>query len=385
MDSQNLEPISRVGTEQGAWDSPIKPVQHHTHDGVNSPLIDSFPPGGEDSQLQYNNDGEFGGIPTATFDDDAGDLTIASYANPNYSSAGSLTLAAADGRDDNGSGGTVNIQAGASNFDGITNFGSGGGVNITGGENTAGGSGGEIDISAGGTGDGPGADIRLTTTDANGVSDYNGGSIILTLGAATGSGSSGKLKINTANGTANFIFDELQDIYNYTFPSVSTKLSTTLYTLTEDVTLANITDGGFHTITVQSPMLLEGRVFKVTAWGLLSTDASGPGQLRIDTGPGTTEHQNLVAGLDDVAWKAEAYTTIRTEGVSGTLVTDGYFEFLTSPTGSPTRWPISELGTFDSGSIDTTSVMTIGLGVDFTISDPDNSITCKQLIIESLN
>ena len=35
-----LEPISKVGAEQANADSPINPVKYHTHNGVDSPLID---------------------------------------------------------------------------------------------------------------------------------------------------------------------------------------------------------------------------------------------------------------------------------------------------------------------------------------------------------
>jgi hypothetical protein len=34
-----LQPISKVGAKEGAWDASIDPVQYHTHDGIDSPNI----------------------------------------------------------------------------------------------------------------------------------------------------------------------------------------------------------------------------------------------------------------------------------------------------------------------------------------------------------
>lgn len=110
----------------------VNPVGYHTHNGIDSPELD-FPttePGGNDTELQYNNNGVFDGIPTAVYDNETKDLTLAAGTNPDLLAGGNLQLLAGDTDFDGGAGGDVDITAGSA----TNNAGDGGNVLIQAGD-----------------------------------------------------------------------------------------------------------------------------------------------------------------------------------------------------------------------------------------------------------
>jgi hypothetical protein len=67
-----LQPISKVGAQQGAGYDPENPVGIHDHDGVNSPSIT----GGPDGAVQFNKKGVLSGSENFTWDDQTKTLTF---------------------------------------------------------------------------------------------------------------------------------------------------------------------------------------------------------------------------------------------------------------------------------------------------------------------
>lgn len=143
------------------------------------------PPGGADTQIQYNNAGVFGGDPDFTYVAAVGTF----YANTTDGTSGSLSVAtpgnvalfAASASAATVAGGNLNFAAG----DGGSTTGGGGVIALTAGDGGASGAGGSVSLTAG----------------ASGATTGDGGDVAITAGAAGGaSGSPGVIGLNTAAG-----------------------------------------------------------------------------------------------------------------------------------------------------------------------------------------
>jgi hypothetical protein len=194
-------------------------------------------PAGSDTEIQYNNAGAFGadsrfafssaipalivGAPGAQFSIFAADAIGAGAPDGADLSVGS-GFAFDDGMGTPASGGSLDIYSGSG-----VNSGNGGPISFTGGSAVSGtgsaisfvagaassGIGGAVSVSAGGVGtgtpgnvivtagsastEGPGGSVSISATDgiADTNPDQNGGTVTITIGAATGSGTPGNLII----------------------------------------------------------------------------------------------------------------------------------------------------------------------------------------------
>lgn len=81
-------------------------------------------------------------------------------------------------------------------------------------------------------------------------------------------------------------------------------------------------------------------------------------------------------------FRAEMTCTVRSTGSSGTVMCQGFVDLATSLTAvSRIPMPASTLATV---TIDTTSAKAITLGAQWGTSSASNTITCQQMIVESV-
>lgn len=121
-----------------------------------------------------------------------GDVTIHGGVAGAIGDGGHFTLSGADGGTTSGNGGGFQIGGGG------TTSGSGGVVEISAGNSSDGYNGSDVSLTAGtgGTGDGAGGGINITSGAGGTGGDTNGGNLTITLGAKSGAGTDGILKIN---------------------------------------------------------------------------------------------------------------------------------------------------------------------------------------------
>lgn len=192
----------------------VGPTPYHTHDGVNSPLLENSgggggTPSGSSGDVQFNDSGAFGGSSNLTYDDSVADLYVGQIG-----SNGSLLTLHAGLIDDtaiesNGplnitvkdrtiSGGEIVIQA----SNALTNTNAGANVGIYAGAGKTSGNGGDIHISAGNR-DTTGHRGDIILNDSTSVpTTSNGGFLVIPFcfGAPTGSpNSAGSLIYDLTN------------------------------------------------------------------------------------------------------------------------------------------------------------------------------------------
>lgn len=181
-------------------------------------------PGGNDTNIQYNNAGAFAGSDAFTFTSATNTVTLGAVgtsgvlqgASNNAGSGQSIflrggpstgagnnggTCVVAGGIPADGNGGAVTLAA----ANGVGTNRSGGAAALSGGNATGTGAGGAVTINAGTTADNNGASITITARPGVGT-NRAGGNITLNTGAATGTGAPGTVIVGS-NGLQNFAND----------------------------------------------------------------------------------------------------------------------------------------------------------------------------------
>lgn len=163
---------------------------------------------------------------------------------------------------------------------------------------------------------------------------------------------------------------------------------------TSTATIANSTAEGsligtiLQSNVLDADLLVPGRVIRVKAWGLVSTDATVAPTLTIRVKLGSVVVASgaivMILGLANRLWEVECMITCRTRGATGTMFAQGrWYNFDAAVTGSVDGFEMSN--TAVSAAIDTTSTQSIGLTAQWTVADTDNTISCSNCLIECLN
>lgn len=142
-------------------------------------------------------------------------------------------------------------------------------------------------------------------------------------------------------------------------------------------------------ITVPANMLnYYGATLRLTAFGQFSTTSTPTLLLGFyiggvaGTALGATAATTTASGASGVPFRAEMTVTVRTTGASGTCVAEGYVLLGTSATAwTPLPMFTATLGTV---SVNTTQANTLTLGAQWGTSSSSNTITCQQMLAESV-
>lgn len=152
-------------------------------------------------------------------------------------------------------------------------------------------------------------------------------------------------------------------------------------------TVANTTVETAFTFSKPIPAnsLVVGKAYKLTARGTYGTLTSGQGNLKLRlrmgaTQIGATPTGGLSSSLSSRGWDFSWYVTVVSLGASGSVESQG-FATLAISSNSAVTWdaPNTALVT-----VDTTSVLDLTLTAAFTVADPANTITLRQVVIEEL-
>jgi len=81
-------------------------------------------------------------------------------------------------------------------------------------------------------------------------------------------------------------------------------------------------------------------------------------------------------------WRIEATMTVRTNGSTGTAITQGFVDLATSLT-AVTRIPLPATA-LATVTVDTTAAKTLTVGAQWGTSSASNTLTCHQFLVESL-
>lgn len=81
-------------------------------------------------------------------------------------------------------------------------------------------------------------------------------------------------------------------------------------------------------------------------------------------------------------WRIEATATVRSNGATGTIITQGFVDLATSLT-AVTRIPLPATA-LATVTIDTTAAKVLSVGAQWGASSASNTLTCHQFLVESL-
>jgi len=135
--------------------------------------------------------------------------------------------------------------------------------------------------------------------------------------------------------------------------------------------------------------VIVGRVYRVTAGGIVSTKSASPGTLIVNFRWGntlsdplilswTTNANPITASLVNSGWYVDGLLTIRSLGSAGTLVSSGMGET------DPLSLTLSNAA---SGliNVNTTIARTLQLYAKWSLADPTNTITLRTFTVEQVN
>jgi N-acetylneuraminic acid mutarotase len=127
-----------------------------------------------------------------------------------------------------------------------------------------------------------------------------------------------------------------------------------------------------------------GRVIRVTAQGTYGNSSGGQLTLKVKFGTtviGATPGTATPTPGPAREWRMDYQITCDTTGASGTVEGQGIFYFFSTSTGST---DVEMLNTAAVPSINTTTTQTLQLSAQFTVSNANNTVTLRQLIVEGL-
>lgn len=178
-------------------------------------------PGGNNTDIQFNNSGSFGGNDNFTYDTSAGGSIFGQASNGSAASFGGSTQFVGGTEDVGiGAGGGALFLGGG----GVSGTGWGGSISLTSGTATGTGSGGEF-LAAGGDGgvtSGAGGSVRLEA--GQGIAgNSNGGDVSVRAGSKAGAGTTGKVIIQSGNSSFSgfLVTSGLTADRTFTFPDGS--------------------------------------------------------------------------------------------------------------------------------------------------------------------
>jgi len=131
-----------------------------------------------------------------------------------------------------------------------------------------------------------------------------------------------------------------------------------------------------------------GATIRLTAFGIFSNTSTPTLLLGFyyggvaGTALAATGATTTTTGATNWPFRAELTATIRSTGSSGTIMCQGFVDLATALT-SVSRIPIPATA-LATVTIDTTSAKAITLGAQWGTSSSSNTLTCQQMIVESM-
>lgn len=139
------------------------------------------------------------------------------------------------------------------------------------------------------------------------------------------------------------------------------------------------------TATIAANLLQPGKVIRLKAKGYWNTDAGNSSfNIRFKVGGVTvaTGAINATASMTALPWDCEIEATLRSAGVTGTIMIAGSFNNIQDgTTRAAYKW---DLNAGAAGTVDTTGALTVDLTAQLGTATVDNYINCTSLIIEIL-
>lgn len=141
--------------------------------------------------------------------------------------------------------------------------------------------------------------------------------------------------------------------------------------------------------TLPANYLLAGSALKFSAYGTFST-TTGPPTLLLGVYYGgvagvalaTTGAFTTTASVTNVPWHLELLTTVRTNGLTGTAMSQGFCDFGTSVS-AVTHAPVPNTA-LSTVTIDTTAAKALTIGAQWGGASASNTVTLHGFYIESL-
>jgi hypothetical protein len=161
----------------------------------------------------------------------------------------------------------------------------------------------------------------------------------------------------------------------------------TLFVQTGSVTVENTTDefavtgSGIGTLMLPADFLTIGKTIKVKTMGYHSSTSSPNINLRLRlNGVEILTTGNVASGNGtNATWNCEALLTCQTDGASGTIIGQGSYEEIHS---SGTWYGMVHTAPV---TIDTTIAHSLSITAQWDTADAGNTITCTNLILETIN
>jgi hypothetical protein len=141
-------------------------------------------------------------------------------------------------------------------------------------------------------------------------------------------------------------------------------------------------------VVLNANMLTSGSALRFTAFGVFSNTATPTLLLGIYYGGvagvalAATTAITTTTTVTNVPWRIELTTTVRSNGATGTAMSQGFVDLGTSVT-AVTHVPLPQIA-LAAVTIDTTAAKAVTVGAQWGTSNVANTITCHEFYVESL-
>jgi len=188
-------------------------------------------------------------------------------------------------------------------------------------------------------------------------------------------------------GTIDGRLDAIESILNQPALSVIVADATPIVNLTPETPFSN----GSYLVPANGPII--GRVFRVSAGGVMSTTSSGPGTMtwrlrwgNTTSGPLLAEFVSptLATSLANQGWTVEALVTVRTIGASGSASGWGAAHLgVCAPSGTVSS--VANNVVTAAPTINTTVATPLTLFAKWSVGSASNTITLRNFLVEQVN
>lgn len=167
-------------------------------------------------------------------------------------------------------------------------------------------------------------------------------------------------------------------------PIFATDFDKTVANTTDETTLLGANTSG--SLTIPADYIQPGAVIRITAKGVISTDAVVPPDITFKTYLGAVEVASTAAstigiGFTNGLWEMQADITCRSDGETGAF--EGYGSVMLPVSSASTAIRAFPIKT--ASVVDTTADNTLNLTVDWSAADSDNSITLESFVAEIMD
>ncbi len=159
----------------------------------------------------------------------------------------------------------------------------------------------------------------------------------------------------------------------------------TLFSQTADKLVTNtvvettLIGAGEGTVTLPANDMVAGSSYNLSMFGILSTTANPTLQIKAKLGATTIGDSGAVSmgNVTDQFFRAVVHFTVRSVGVSGTIIDVGLFEYIDPPNSKS----FSIVGS-STHTIDTTGAQAVDLTVEWGTASASNKITSQVAVLE---